>query len=138
MLYHLDDRNEKEKKTYLNQQHDDFSGSATTKLKSKLLGRAKPVLIPSQPSSTWYSPVCIRLYTSCVTILNASSTLTPVLADVSTKCRPFCSANAFASSLLTSLRAPLFTRSILQPVNANTGLCGSMCRFASIILQSNG
>lgn len=48
--------------------------------------------------------------TSCVTILNTSSTFTPVRADVSTKNNPFCSANAFASSRLTSRRAPLLTK----------------------------
>lgn len=122
----------------LNQQHVDFSGSATTRLKSKLFGRPNSAdgFIPSQPSSILYSPVFIRLYTykkekkkkshyfydspeklrcqsrkkndqtSCVTILNTSSTLTPVRADVSTKNSPFCSANAFASSRLTSRRAP--------------------------------
>lgn len=52
-------------------------------------------------------------------------------------CLPFSSANILASSQETSLRAPFLlslpTKSILQPTKANTGLCGSICLFASII-----
>lgn len=116
------------------QQHVDFAGSASTKLKSSPPGRWKPVLMPSHPSSILYSPVWMREYTSCVTALKASSTFAPVFADVSTWCKPLCSANSRASSLVTS-RRPLLddTRSNLQPTNANTGRCGSMWRRASII-----
>lgn len=66
----------------------DWTVSASRRLKSIPLGLLKPVLMPSQPSSTLYSPVSMRLYTSWATRTKASSTLTPVLADVSTWCSP--------------------------------------------------